>query len=157
MAGVRGKSGPPKNLNHCKRPWDVFWRRRALRPQDKWIGGVLGRYASDLAADKPDLTAGEERMIQIAQTARGATMLILAEAAQRGFIAPGKNGAAWDVAPGAKELAKFLQVERQALLGLGLGRRAKEIEGDDLVGRVRMMAKRQEAEWQQEREADGDG
>lgn len=127
MAGVKGRSGPPRNLNHCKRPWDAFWRRRALRAEDKWIGAVLADYAAKLASDKPDLTAGEEMMVQIGQTARGASMLILAEAARSGFVMPGKDGQGWDLAPGVKELVRFLQVERQALRDLGLDRREKDV------------------------------
>jgi hypothetical protein len=46
-------------------------------------------------------------MIEIAQTARGATMLILAEAARSGFIQKTEKG--WDLAQGAKEVAKFCQ------------------------------------------------
>lgn len=54
-------------------------------------------------------------------------MLILAEAARSGFIV--KEDGTWDVAPGAKELAKFLSIERASLQTLGLGRRAKPIGG----------------------------
>lgn len=133
--GVKGRSGPPMNLNHCKRPWEVFWRRRALRPQDKWIVPVLLGYAAGLAADKPDLSNAETRMVEIAQTARGATMLILAEAARKGFVVSGENGKGWDLAAGAKELARFLQVERQTLQALGLGRRSRDVTPslDDLL------------------------
>jgi hypothetical protein len=123
MAGVRGKSGPPGNLNNCRRPWQAFWRRRALRAEDKWIVPTLETYASGLESDKPNATEGELRIIEIAQTARGATMLILAEAARSGFIE--KRDGSWDLAPGAQALAKFLSIERQALQTLGLNRRAK--------------------------------
>ncbi len=125
MAGVKGKSGPPRNLNNVKRPWAVFWRRRALRAEDRWIIPILEGYSAGLAADKPDLTEGENRMLQIAQTARGATMLILAEAARSGFVR--KMDGSWDLAPGAKELSRFLALERQALQTLGLERRARDV------------------------------
>jgi hypothetical protein len=52
-------------------------------------------------------------MIELAQTARGASMLILAEAARSGFIR--RIDGTWDLSPGAKELAKFLSVERASL------------------------------------------
>ena len=52
-------------------------------------------------------------------------MLILAEAARSGFIV--KEDGTWDLAPGAKELAKFLSIERASLQTLGLGRRAKPV------------------------------
>jgi len=87
--------------------------------------GVLESFSSGLSADKADLTEAEARMIEIAQVARGATMLILSEAARSGFIVKEKRS--WNLAPGAKELAKFLSVERNCLQTLGLGRRAKVI------------------------------
>lgn len=123
MAGKAGRSGPPGNLNNCKRPWRTFWRRRALKQEDKWILPALEGYASGLASDKPGLTEAEARLIEIAQIARGATMLILAESARSGLIV--KEGWSWNLALGARELAKFLTIERASLQTLGLGRRAK--------------------------------
>ena len=127
MAGKAGRSGPPGNLNHCKRPWRAFWRRRALKQEDRWILPTLESYASGLASDKPGLTEAEARLIEIAQIARGATMLVLAESARNGFIV--KEGWSWNVAPGARELVKFLSIERASLQTLGLGRRAKPAGG----------------------------
>ncbi len=124
MAGVKGRSGPPQNVNATKRPWSVFWRRRALRAEDRWILPILETYAAGLGSDKPDLSEAERRMAEIAQTARGATMLILAEAARTGFVR--EVDGTWDLTPGAKELARFLGVERQALKDLGLERRARD-------------------------------
>lgn len=125
MAGKKGRSGPPGNLNGSCHPWRSFWRRRALKAEDKWILPVIEGYASGLAADKPALSEGEARMIEIGQIARGATMLILAECARSGFVR--KVGGTWDLSPGAKELAKFMSVERSALQTLGLERRAKPV------------------------------
>lgn len=127
MAGIKGKSGPVGNLNASRHPWRAFWRRRALRAEDKWILPVLEGYASGLASDKPGLSEAESRMIEISQIARGASMLILAEAARSGFIQ--KADGSWDLAPGAKELGRFLAIERQALQTLGMERRAKPAGG----------------------------
>lgn len=127
MAGIKGKSGPPGNLNNCRRPWSAFWRRRALRPEDKWILPTLEGYASGLASDKPGLSEAEARLIEIAQISRGASMLILAEAARSGFIQ--KENGSWNLAPGSKELAKFLSIERASLQTLGLERRTKPVGG----------------------------
>ena len=52
-------------------------------------------------------------------------MLILADSARRGFTRDVES--TWDLAPGARELPKFLDVERKVLLGLGLGRRARRV------------------------------
>lgn len=84
---------------------------------------VVESYASGLASDKPGLTEAEARLIEIGQISRGATMLILAECARSGFIV--KEDGGWNLAPGARELAKFLSIERTSLQTLGLGRRAK--------------------------------
>jgi hypothetical protein len=123
MAGKRGKSGPPGNLNSTRHPWRTFWRRRALRPEDRWILPVLEGYTAALESDKPDMTETERLMAQNAQTARGAVMLILAEVSRSGFIT--RRDGSWDVTPGAKELAKFLGAERGALQAIGLERRAR--------------------------------
>lgn len=123
MSGKKGRSGPPGHLHNSRHPWRSFWRRRALRAEDRWILPTLEGYASGLANDKPGATEGELRMIEIAQVSRGATMLILAECARSGFMR--KDGMTWDLSPGAKELAKFLSVERSALQTLKLERRVK--------------------------------
>ncbi len=141
MSGVKGRSGPPGNLNNCKKPWRAFWRRRALKQEDKWILPTLEGYASGLASDKPGLSEAESRLIEIAQISRGATMLILAEAARSGFTKPERGS--WNLSPGAKELGKFLAVERACLQTLGLGRRTKPIQ--DLARQI-----------QAERQADGE-
>jgi hypothetical protein len=123
MSGIKARSGPPHNLNRSRRPWALFWRKRALRSEDRWILPIIEGYATGLASDKPNLTEAEKHMIEIGQISRGATMLILAEAARSGFIH--KADGTWDLAPGAKELAKFLSIERSALATLGLARRAR--------------------------------
>jgi hypothetical protein len=98
-----------------------------LRLEDKWILPTLESYSAGLASDKPGLSEAESRLIEVAQTARGAMMLILAEAARSGFIH--KENGSWNLAPGARELSRFLAVERACLQTLGLGRRAKPVNG----------------------------
>jgi hypothetical protein len=136
--GKKGRSGPPGNLNASKSPWRAFWRRRALKHQDRWVLPILESYSAGLVADKggaDNITAGERRMVEIAQVARGASLLILAEAARRGFVT--QVDGSWDLAPGAKELAKFLNVERTAIIALGMGRRAKDVPSlDEIVSEL---------------------
>lgn len=88
---------------------------------------TLETYSGGLLSDKPDATEAERRCVEVAQIARGASMLILSEAARSGFIV--KENGSWDLSPGAKELARFLSIERASLQTLGLGRRAKPIGG----------------------------
>ena len=80
-------------------------------------------YGDGLEHDNPHLSEAEHRMKEIAQMARGCTVLILNEAARSGFVTT-RNGT-WDVSPGIKELAKFLNTEAKALQALGLERPAK--------------------------------
>lgn len=136
MAGKAGRSGPPHNINASRYPWRSFWRRRALKAEDRWILPTLESYSAGLASDKPGLTEAEMRCIEIGQISRGATMLILAEAARSGFIV--KENGSWNLAPGARELAKFLSIERASLQTLGLGRRAKPVSSlsDYLVNKT---------------------
>jgi hypothetical protein len=128
LAVDRPRGGQLGNLNATKHPWRTFWRRRALQPENRWLVPVLESYAEQLAADKGGndaITAGEKRVLEIAQVARGAAMLIMAEAGRSGFTQNTEKG--WDLHPGVKELGRFLGLERQALGDLGLGRRAKDV------------------------------
>ena len=52
-------------------------------------------------------------------------MLILAECARSGFIIKSADTPA--LSPAARDLPRFLAIERQALTSLGLGRRAKSV------------------------------
>ena len=115
MSGKPGKSGPPGNLNSARYPWRSFWRRRVLKQGDQWIGAVLEQYASALASDKPTMSETERLMAENAAVARGAVLLVLAEAGRSGFVR--HIDGTWDLTPGMKELAKFLSAERGALRG----------------------------------------
>ena len=122
MAGKPGRSGPPGHLHTTRYPWRTFWRRRALKPQHRWVLPVIENYASSLASEKGDLTQAEQRVIEVAQISRGCSMLILAECASQGLICKNKEGQ-WDLSPGAKELSRYLSTELKALGLLGLERR----------------------------------
>jgi hypothetical protein len=135
MSGVKGRSGPPGNLNRAITPWRSFWKRRALKPADKWVLGLLDEYAAGLASDKPDMSETERRTAQIAETARGCVALIFAEVRKSGFLRQDKDG--WDLQPGAKELARFLNLELTALRMLGLDRRQKQVPDLDMYLRER--------------------
>jgi hypothetical protein len=120
MAGRKGRSGPPGNLNGTRHPWAVFWRRRALRPEDRWILPVLEGYARSLGSDKPNMSEGERRMAEIAREARGARMLIWAEVGSDGHTTDERVAL-------LTELPTFMSAEIRALLALGLERRAEKV------------------------------
>ena len=128
MSGKAGRSGPVGNLNAAKHPWGPFWKRRALGAEDRWIIPVLESYLDEIIRDKggaDSITAGERRVAEIAQTARGAQMLILSEAKRQGVTCA--TGNTWDLAPGFKDLPRFQTIELNALKTLGLERRQKRI------------------------------
>jgi hypothetical protein len=133
--GKKNRSGPPGNLNGTRHPWRVFWRRRALQDQYRYLLPLIEKYSADLVADKggPDnVSAAEKRMIEIAQTARACSMLILAEGHKRGLIKP-INANDWDLTQGFKEMNRYLNTERTALQALGLERRKKVKSLTDLL------------------------
>jgi hypothetical protein len=114
-------------LNNLQHPWRSFWARKALRREDKWILPFLRHYNDELIADAggDDISSGKKHTVEIAQTARGCSMLVLKELKEKGFVITTTDG--WDMHPGLKELARFLDLELRALRLLGLERRAKDV------------------------------
>ena len=97
-----------------------------MRPESRWVLPLIESYSDGLLSDKPNLTAGEARTLEIASISRAVSLLILAECRTLGLIRKtGKDE--WDLQPGAAQLARFLSVELKALQTLGLERRAKPI------------------------------
>jgi hypothetical protein len=127
MAGKKGRSGPPGNMNNARHRWRAFWKRRALRPEDRWIASEVARYEAALLSDKPDASEAERRVIQLATEAKCARLLIwqTIRDADQGIIRKCKEGLA--LIPAAEVLPKFIGVELGALKLLGLQRRAKPI------------------------------
>lgn len=125
MAGQKGKSGPPGNTNASKHGWRTLWRRAALRDADAWVRRPVQQYTQALLNDKPNITAGEQAVLEVAATAKGCSLLILEELKRSGFTY-GKNGTV-ELTPAARELPRFLATELSALKLLGLERQAKPI------------------------------
>jgi len=100
------------NLNATRYPWRVYWRKRALRPEDRWVLALVAGYGDDLISDKGGengITAAERRLVELATAARVAWLLAMAS--------PGEGARG--------EAAKFMGVELRCLQALGLERRAK--------------------------------
>ena len=125
MPGIKGKSGPPLNLNHCKHPWRSFWKRLALRPEDQWVASEVVKYAAALLSDKPNPTEGERRAIELAAEAKAARLLIWSAIQGTGFTRRSDDGLT--LVPAAEALPKFIGAELGALKLLGLERRAKPV------------------------------
>jgi len=134
MAGKKGRSGPPGNLNNVRRPWDVFWNRRALRSSDRWLLPLLEDYADGLTqhlGGDGNISEVERRLVELGRMARGCALLILHDAARYGRVRTVTEGGcqSWALAPGYAELPRFLSLERQVLNTLGLEKRLpKEID-----------------------------
>lgn len=77
MAGVKGRSGPPGNLNSAKRPWRTFARRGALRAADKWVQRPADLYLAGLQADDPDASNAKQQAQRIARDAHACGLLVL--------------------------------------------------------------------------------
>lgn len=123
MAGIKGKSGPPKNTNASRYGWRVLLRRALIRETDTWVRRPMESYASSLLSDKPEATAGEQHVIEVATVAKACTLLILHELKQSGFTC--KIGGVLELTPAARELSRFLTVELSALKLLELERRTR--------------------------------
>ena len=120
------KKGRPKGA--IGRSWRKFWKHRALAPRDRWVLPMVELYQDELASDKPEATAGELRLMEIASVCRAVSLLILNELAQEGLFRSLKDGHRDVTLPG-KELTRYLNLERSVLRDLGLERRAKNVPG----------------------------
>lgn len=105
------RGGQLGNLNAVRSPWNTYWRRRALRPEQRWVLRLVRDYVPSLIADK-----GGEENVSFAQL----KVMELAAVAR----------ACWALAMAAGDLdavARFVGVERSCLADLGLERRAKSV------------------------------
>ncbi len=136
MAGKKGSG--VGNLNAMRHPWRVLWRRGVLPTKYAWMRPVLEAFGDGLIQDHggaDEVTTAKRALIEAAQIARGCATIIMAEAAEHGFVLPGENGKGWDLHPGVKELAKFLHLLRNTLTDLGLERRAKDLDKQIIIKR----------------------
>jgi len=125
MSGVKGRSGPPHNMNASLHHWRSFFNRLALREEDTWVRTEVRKYAAGLMSDKADPSEAERHAIELASEAKAARLLIWSAIAQSGFTRQSIDGLA--LMPAAEALPKFIGVELGALKLLGLERRAKPV------------------------------
>lgn len=124
--GVKGRSGPPGNLNAAKHGITTWLRRRALPREKQHIVKMVEIYKQAIITAKggPEaITEVEMALVENAAIARGVILLALEEAKARGLVKV--SDGSWDFAPGVNRLGTFLNAERSALALLGLGRRQK--------------------------------
>ena len=144
MSGKAGKSGPPGNLNASRHGLTTWLKRRALPPDKAHLAPFIQSFREGLLTCKggeDQATEVEVGLIDNATRAHGACLLILEEAATRGWVRQISD--TWDLSPGLARLAVFLNAERQALIALGLERRAKDLPD---LARAFAQAQRQQNE-----------
>jgi len=129
MPGTKARSGPMGNLNAIRSGAYSWLRRRRVPPGKQHIARLMGRYQRGLLEDlggEESVTTARKMLVDQAGGAGGAWRLILDEALCRGFIVQADG--AWDVPPAVKKsMGHYMNVERHALLALGLERMAKDI------------------------------
>ncbi len=131
--GQPGRSGPPGNLNAARHGLKSWLRRRALPLNKRHVATFVTRYEDGLTACKggPEhVSEVQTALIRNAGRSLGAQMLILEEAASKGFVRPVDG--TWDLSPGFSRLIGFLNAERQALAVLGVSRESRPV-GPDLT------------------------
>lgn len=150
MAGKKGRSGPPGNLNSVKNGRATWLRRRMLPAH---LGHVVAIVSDEeqaliqhLGGDE-NATEPERALLRDAGKALGLILLAFEEARSRGCIVVGVNGT-WDLAPGLQRVKGLIDTRRQSLLALGLARRAKPVPN---------LADYIAQKYGQQSEGDGDG
>jgi hypothetical protein len=116
-------------MHASKHGLQSWMKRRALPRQKQHIGKLIESYRAGLTACKggvQGVTEDEAALIENAARAYGACLLIFEEGAQKGLVR--EVDGTWDLTPGFSRLIGFLSAERAALLGLGVGRRQKDVK-----------------------------
>jgi hypothetical protein len=91
-------------MRNLKYPWKVYFKKRKLAPQDRWLLGSANAYVDELIADKggPEkITVAERRIVETCSAARVAWL--------RAWLDEDK-----------KAVALFMQIEQRGLKRLVL-------------------------------------
>ena len=86
MAGVKGRSGPPRNTNAIRSSASLLWRRGLIRAQDAWVRGPIERSMKALLGDKADATSQEQEVVEVIGRAKGCALLIEHELKACGLV-----------------------------------------------------------------------
>jgi hypothetical protein len=106
------KLARPGNLGNTQHPWRVYWRRRALPADKRWVLRLVEDYVPALLADKGgegNVSAAEMKVMELAAVARVCWALAMVDG-------------------NLDTVARFVSVERSCLADLGLERRAKPVD-----------------------------
>jgi hypothetical protein len=105
------RGGQLGNLNAVKNPWATYWRRRALRSEDRWVLRLVEDYVPQLVADKggpESVSFAQRKVMELAAVCRACWALAMAHGDLR-------------------SVARFVNLESKCLADLGLERRAKPV------------------------------
>ena len=129
--GPMYRRGTPGHLGVARANMhQAYYRRLAMPTKYRFLLPLIEGRIAQLAADKggpENLTAGEIALLDLYRRAHGASMLLIAEAHEKGYIRVAEDGS-WDLHPGAAAIARFAEMERRLLMDFGLGRRAKQVD-----------------------------
>jgi hypothetical protein len=130
-AAVRRRKGggQPGNLSAARNPHRLFYRRLALPKKYAYLRPLIEGRVAQIGADKggpEQMTAGQIALLDLYRRAHGASLLLLAEAHERGYIL--EREGSWALQPGALELVRFAELERRILLDLGLDRQVRDLD-----------------------------
>ena len=132
MAGKKGRSGPPGNLNAGRSCLAAIRRLQQGRPLPSSlvrVAALANQEADELIRDKggwENMNGAERLMLANWISARKAELLIWNELIDRGSVFVKEDGS-WDLQPGAQRLAVFLGVQHRCLAALGLKRRQDKV------------------------------
>jgi len=130
VAGVKGRSGPPGNLNAVKNGYQSWRRRRALPADRSHVNALVDAEELDLMRDKGGaeaISAPKRALIRDTGIAGGLIILALEEARKHGCIVVDPKTKAWDLAPGLQRIKALLDTRRANLIALGLEREDKDV------------------------------
>lgn len=137
MAGRKGRSGPPGNLNAARNGFQTWRRRRALPVEKGHVTKLVDAEEQDLVSHvggERSMTAVERAIIHDNGMALGLILLALEEARARGCIVLTPTG--WDLQPGLQRIKGLLDTRRQNLQVLGVKRREKDVSLSALLAQA---------------------
>jgi hypothetical protein len=131
----------PGNLHAVRNPWITDWRRRARRPQDRWVRALV-KDLPELLVDRPGPSYAEPRMMKLAAAARVCRALpiqlrrqqrqVMSRLNKEGDGASGDSNGFWGGEVSAPSLGRRLACH-QRVISCGPGQKSSQKSRLDLV------------------------